>query len=60
MTRRSGSDETLLPAGVIWRSRRKHGNECPGSALTTQPSSMEARVDADLDTLATALYVKDR
>src|ERR1019366_3931443 len=31
---------------------------CPRSALLTQTPNPEARVDADMDTLATALYVR--
>src|SRR4051812_50027334 len=46
-----------LPAGfgvACWGG----GRGCPSSALRTQRRTSEVLVDADLDTLATALYVR--
>src|SRR5450759_5148825 len=39
-------------------SRLNLARRCPRSALLTQRRTLEALVDADLDTLATALYVR--
>src|SRR4051794_14631204 len=41
--------------GVPWSA---DGRGCPGSALLIQRRTSEVLVDADLDTLATALYVR--